>query len=893
MQASCKIAILTSVALSALAPTLFAPTAYAQSAPAQASAEPADDALGQIIVTGTRRADRTIADSPVPIDIIGAGTLANQGAVELNRALNALVPSFNFPQPSITDGTDVIRPATLRGLAPDQTLVLVNGKRRHTTALLNINGSVGRGSAAVDLNLIPTAAIGRIEVLRDGAAAQYGSDAIAGVINIVLKNAREGGSVSASFSQYVTTVDGVREITGIQRDAAGNPIVVEPGNQIFATNLGEERKPRDGETLTLSANFGLPLGPEGFINLTAEYRDRNDTNRAGFDPRRQFPLINGASDPREFTFNRLTHRFGDAATTDYSFFLNAGLALNAFMEVYTFASYNKRDGESAGFFRRPNDARNRNFSVLNPALPVASQPFTPFFPEGFLPLIVTDLEDYSAAVGIKGEVAKWNYDISFSIGNNTFDFGVENSFNTSLGAASPTSFDAGGLNYQQFSLNADVQRTYEDVGFIQSLSVAAGVEFRQEDYRIRVGDLPSRTNGPFAARGAAGGSQVFSGFNTPISEDRRNISAYIDLDADITERFNIAVAGRFEDFSDFGSDVNGKVSARFEVVEGFALRGAVSTGFRAPSLQQQFFTSIATNNIGGVLVDAGTFAVNNPIAQALGSQPLDAETSVSFSGGFVFNAIPRFNLTVDYYNIKIKDRIVVTENLGASGASPASVNAQIGAFLAAQGINASAIRFFVNGLDSRTQGVDVVATYRLDLGGAGNLNLTAAYNYNKTELSNIISTLGPLAQFPGVVLFGRQEALRLEQGQPRSKIVLSADYSVEGLGVSLKTTRFGRVLAPGVPLPITPDVLGRDDVVLEGKFITDLEIRYTLFDRLTLAVGANNLFDVYPTGLPTGAAPAALGGGQFNVNNFFIPFSAFSPFGFNGRQLYARANFTF
>jgi iron complex outermembrane recepter protein len=901
-----------SILLASVAVSFLPMASYAQSAPdGQAAGE--ETALEEIIVTGTRRADRTVADSPVPVDVLGAEALSNQGTTELNRALNTLVPSFNFPQPSITDGTDVIRPATLRGLAPDQTLVLVNGKRRHVTSLLNINGSVGRGSAAVDMNLIPTAAIKRIEVLRDGAAAQYGSDAIAGVINVVLKDASDGGSATASFSQYRTRLSGVPQITGVARDASGNPILTPDSptasaNHIFRLESnGEERKVNDGETWTLATNIGLPLGANGFFNFTAEYRDRNPTNRTGADPRRQYvALTGGAPDPREFTFDRYSHRYGDAATEDFNFFVNAGIELNEMVELYAFGSYGKRDGNSAGFYRRANDARNRNWSAIpanlqpvNGVAPVGATtavinalPFTPFYADGFLPNIDTDLEDYSFAVGAKGEVASWNYDLSFVYGRNAFDFGVSNSFNTSLGATSPTTFDSGGLRFRQYAINADVQRTFEQVGFLDSLSVAFGLEYRNENYGIRQGDAASRANGPFSIPpyGAAGGAQVFGGFAVAVDEGRNNWSAYVDLDADVTDRWSIAVAGRYEDYSDFGSDWNGKLATRFEVSEQISLRGAVSTGFRAPSLHQQFFTSIATNNIGGVLVEAGTFGVDNPISRALGSVPLEPETSFSFSGGLVLQPMDNWKITADYYNIKINDRIVVTENLGASGSSPAAVNAAIGTFLRNQGINASAVRFFVNGLDSRTQGVDIISTYRLDLNEAGMLSLTAAYNYNKTTLSNIISTLGPLAQFPGVVLFGRQESLRLEQGQPRTKLVLSGDYDWNGLGISLKSTRYGEVFAPGVDAPPIPGGLGRNDIVLEPKWVTDLEVRYTLFDIVTLAVGANNLFDVYPTSLPTGVAPANVGGGNYSVNNYFLPYSSFSPFGFNGRQVYGRVS---
>ncbi|MFA9201667.1 MAG: TonB-dependent receptor plug domain-containing protein, partial [Cypionkella sp.] len=336
----------------------------------QASAEGEAIPQEQIIVTGTRRTDRTVADSPVPIDVIGGEQLADQGYTDTNRILNQLVPSFNFPQPSITDGTDALRPATLRGLAPDQTLVLVNGKRRHTSALLNLNGSVGRGSAAVDLNTIPPLAIERIEVLRDGAASQYGSDAIAGVINVQLKR-REGNRAQVTYGKYITTMDDVLQQGGPVVGANGQPVLdanAGAGGVYQLTHTGAERKRRDGETLTLATNFGLPVGEGGYANVTLQFQDRDPTNRAAADPRQQYPsLAGGLADPRELTIDRYTHRYGDAATSDYTIFFNGGYELSPAAELYAFTSYNVRDAESAGFYRRANDPRNRDFSASTTA----------------------------------------------------------------------------------------------------------------------------------------------------------------------------------------------------------------------------------------------------------------------------------------------------------------------------------------------------------------------------------------------------------------------------------------------------------------------------------------------------------------------------------------------
>jgi iron complex outermembrane recepter protein len=851
---------------------------------------------GAIIVTGTRRADRTVADSTVPIDIISAKSLLENGYTETNRLMAQLVPSFNFPQPSITDGTDVIRPATLRGLGPDQTLVLVNGKRRHTTALLNINGSVGRGTAAVDINLIPSAALERVEVLRDGAAAQYGSDAIAGVINFQLRRDRKGARFSATYGQYETSVSGVRRVTGIQTSTPGVPVIA-PDGTFSLIDTGKDRRASDGKTLTLTGNIGIPLSDEGFLNITGEYRDRDPTNRTGYDPRRQFGS-SGAFEAREFTFDRLSHRYGDAKTRDYTVFANAGMPV-ADLEFYGFGSYGHRDGNSGGFYRLSNDARN----VLS------------IYPEGFLPEINSTLEDYSLTGGLKGEVSGTQVDLSVSYAHNSFDFFISNTLNASLGAASPTSFDSGGLRYGQLLGNLDVNRNIE-VGFLKSLNLAGGLEYRRETYEIRAGEPdsfragpalvgvnnPSSPPGGFGA-GAAPGAQVFPGFQptiggqqvTGVERRRDSVSAYVEADADIDDALTIQAAGRYEHYSDFGSDMNGKLSARFEPFNGFALRGSASTGFRAPSLQQQFFAAAATNNVNGVLVDAVTLPVGNPVALALGAKPLKAETSISYSAGVAINPAPRLNITVDYYHIDIDDRIVVSENLTAtrdalgnpSGATT-SPGFQIAQILNNAGFRTiSAARFFVNGIDTRTQGVDAVATYRADLGQFGMLTVTAGLNYNKTRINGRNATPGALSQVPGVVLFGRQESLRIERGQPRTRVNLGLDYDYEIFGLTLRGNRYGMVVDGGTE--------ALNDVFLGPKWVADLELRVKPVGNLDLAIGANNLFDAYPDNIPHGQAVDPVTGAIRNlaVTRYVAPFSNFSPFGFNGRFIYARATVAF
>jgi len=853
-----------------------------QDAPTEAQAQGDTPDQQTIVVTGTRRTDRTVADSPVPVDVLSAESLGHTGFTEVNRALNQEVPSFNFPQPSITDGTDVIRPATLRGLGPDQTLVLINGKRRHTSALLNINGSVGRGTSAVDINLIPVIALSRVEVLRDGAAAQYGSDAIAGVINFQLRSAPSGGKATATYGQYYTHVDDVQTYDGVIV-GPGNTPVTAPDGTLQLDYTGKDRKRTDGATLTLAGVVGLPVLADGHINIAAELQDRDDTNRTGADPTRQYALIGGALDPRELTFDRFSHRYGDAKTRDYKVFVNSAVPLGAGgTEAYAFASYNHRDGNSAGFYRTASNSRNV------PAI----------YPDGFLPVISTDTEDYAGTLGVRGDLSGWRWDVSGQWGQDKVDFTIKNSLNTSLGPTSQTEFDSGGLKYNQALFNLDVSR---DLGFAKETVLSLGAEYRRESFDIRPGEVNSYVAGPFPG---PSGAQVFPGFQPVIGgvrvdepNSRNNKSVYAEIDSDLSDIISLQGALRYEDYSDFGSDLNWKLSGRIEPTPGIAVRASASTGFRAPSLQQQFYAARATNNVAGVLLETVTLPVDNPVAIALGASPLEPEQSFSLSGGIVISAIPRLNVTIDAYQVDIDDRIVVTDNLAATRdpitrapCSTAPCGNPTGAAIAAILNNAGfqfvdAARFFVNGVDTRTRGLDLVATYRFPDVGGGRLNLTGGFNYNKTKIRKLLAAPGPLANVPNLVLFGRQESLRLVEGQPRTKVNLSADYDRDWLGATLRTTRYGKVLDAGAPAS------GVQDIHLAAKWITDAELRFSpMGDRYEFALGVNNLFDVYPTNTPRGRVIDPVSGLPVNLpaSRYVTPFSNFSPFGFNGRYLYGR-----
>jgi iron complex outermembrane receptor protein len=924
-----RVALLTSLSALALAaaPAAAQPPAQPPEGDQAAAADQGVTNADTIVVVGTRRSDRTVADSPVPVDVIGSEAITNTGQTETNRILNSLVPSFNFPQPSIADGSDALRPATLRGLSPDQTLVLINGKRRHVSALLNINGTVGRGSAAVDLNLIPGLAISRIEVLRDGASSQYGSDAIAGVINIQLKKAGHGGRASVTYGRYITTVDNVANVTGLQLNSAGQPQLDPADPRYFLANTNGNRKARDGDQVTSAINFGLPLGPHGFINATAEYHYREATNRAGFDLRPNYVPAGGPFDPREVSFNRLEFRFGDPQTRDYNIFVNSGFELGPDWELYAFGSFNRRYSDSAANYRQANNAANRDFAAIAPNVAPNNANFVALTPNGFLPLIDTTMKDYAGTVGVRGNVAGWKADLSIGRGHDSFDYQINNTLNTSFGTASQNSFYAGGLRYGQTVANLDLSNDYQ-VGFAKPLTVAFGGEYREEDFKIRPGELQSYAIGPlfrpavattaancatqqgvfnagtgicsFPGRGAGAGAQGFPGIPANAATDvkRHSWAAYGELDTDPVAGLTTTLAGRFEHFSDFGDTWNGKFAARWEPIHGYALRGSISNGFRAPSLQQQFFTTTSTNFIAGVPVDISTVAVNSPVAQALGSKPLKPEKSVNLSAGFTANPMHGLTFTVDFYRIKIKNRIVLTENLGAAGSGNAAQNAAVKAVLDANGFQSvGAARFFINGLDTTTRGVDAVASYRFNAGGIGNWTLTAAYNYNKTKIDRRLNGLGPLATIPGLVLFGRVEGIRFTDGQPRDKVVLSADGDIGPFGITARTTRYGKVVSPGAAAPIAdPTSLtayGPDDIFLKAKWITDFELRVKAGDRAEFAIGANNLFDVYPTRSPFGPRPAAAGGGFYPANQEYIPYSIFSPFGFDGRYVYGRMSVNF
>ena len=822
-----------------------APLAAAQEAPQSAGAEAVAPAESQddIVVTGTRTAGRSRFDSAAPVDVLSAATLQRQGTTELGAALSAVVPSIDFPRSSAVDGTDSIRPATLRGLSPDQTLVLINGVRAHTSALLNTNGSVGRGSAAVDLNTIPSVALERIEVLRDGAAAQYGSDAIAGVVNLRLREARSGGGATATYGQYITDVETARG----------------------------QRNEHDGETVTVSGWQGFGLGSQGFLTLSAEYLNRNATSRGDFDPRKT-PI-------------RVRSRFGDPEVEQYSIYANAGYGLgDSGWELYGFGGYQHRDSTSAAT-PRINGGTDNNLSAAALAA---------LYPDGFTPLINVKSEDVTLTEGLRGEVAGWKVDLNLSYGRNKLSFYTRNSGNATYGASSQREFYDGSLTYDQIVTGLDVSKELP-LGE-GSINIATGAEYRREGFQIGAGEPASydrNPNLPTPAPSTLGsGAQGFPGFqpSNRVDVHRSNVSGYLDIEAKPVEALTLGAAVRGESYSDFGETVNGKLSARYEFAPWIAVRGTASTGFRAPSLQQQYFTSTASvlttvtlptvpPTSTNVIVETGLFPSISAVGTALGGKPLRPEKATNLSAGIVLRS-GGFDLSVDAYRIKIRDQIALSENL--SGAVVAALLAQ-----SPETSSVTAGRFFLNGIRSTTKGIDVVAHYRAVTSGIGTFDLTAAGNFNDIKVTRapapatITALVNGASTSVTLPIFSRQRIISFEQGTPRTKVVGTVDWSLGDLGVTARGSYYGDVTQP------SSNGFAEDDIHTGRHTIFDLEARYQVIRNVNLAVGANNVFDTYPDYVKlTSSRGTTLNG------TGLVGFPYYSPFGFNGRYLYARVGVT-
>ncbi|WP_165731184.1 TonB-dependent receptor [Polaribacter sp. 20A6] len=744
--------------------------------------------LSEVVLVGTRNPRQTKLETPVAVDIVDVSKIKLTSAqTTANDLLANLVPSFNSNRQSSSDGTEHVDPASLRGLGPDQVLVLINGKRRHTTSLLNNQNTVGNGSVGTDLSSIPSAAIDRIEVLRDGAAAQYGSDAIAGVINIILK-----------------------KNTGL-----------EVGTTYGLTSEG------DGETFNLNVNYGTELGTKGgFINLTAEFNDRGKTSRSqnhnlviydqsdlgnffAYDfsndgaRERDDELINAAGLTRDdFNF-----QVGDAAITNTQLFVNLELPTSKNGTFYAAGGGNYRTGNGFGFRRLPSEGH-----VLE------------IFPNGFQPILESTIIDLSLIAGYRAKLGEWDFDLSNTNGYNQFDYGISNTVNDALGINSPTSFDAGGHTFLQNTVNLDFSK-FDDT-IMSGLGLAFGAEYRYENYTIYAGE-----EGSYIGNGA----NSFPGFapSNEVDEQRSSVGIYADVELNFTDKFLVDVAGRFENYSDFGNTINGKIAARYKLTDAVVLRGAFGTGFRAPSLQQQYFNNIATDLVDGNLINGGTFRNDSEIAQTLGIPELKEETSTSISVGLTAKVTNNFQITLDAYKVDIDDRIIYTGSLGNDVYGDEIPELQ--AIL--QPLGVSSARFFTNAINTSTAGVDLVMNYKVPL-NEGALNFSLLYNHNETEVDDTLNNVPDIFVGQEDVYFGAQEKSLIESNNPQDKAIFTVDLTKNKFGVMLRNTYWGEITRNGFPFGGAQ--------LHSGKLTTDLTGSYNINDNLSLTVGANNLFDVLP-----------------------------------------------
>ncbi|MGH8239312.1 MAG: TonB-dependent receptor domain-containing protein, partial [Steroidobacteraceae bacterium] len=621
----------------------------------------------------------------------------------------------------------------------------------------------------------------------------------------------------------------------------------------------------DGDTLVASIWKGLALGEAGFVTVAAEYKDQEHTERGGYDMRRQYPFLPGnVFDPRETTFNRFNSWYGEPELDQKTVFVNAGYDFAAGAHMYGWASWQDRDAKAPGFYRLADDPSGRNVIEI--------------YPDGFLPFIAPEVTDYSAAYGVRWQLGDWDMDSSLVYGKNKMEFTIENTLNRSLGVASKTVFDAGGFDYDQLVLNLSGVRPVEMSAFASPLNVAVGVEARREEYSIFAGEPDSYRNGGVLLNGqpTASGAQVFAGFrpSNAGSEDRTAVGTYIDLEANVTEQFLASVAVRGEHYSDFGENVSGKVAGRYDFTESFALRASVQSGFRAPSLQQQFFQTTSTNFIGGIPFDVTTFPATDPIARALGSQELDPEESLGFSVGAVIR-LGEVDVTIDAYRIDIDDRIVLSENL---------TSVAVRNFLTQQGfIGVGGGRFFINGVDTETQGVDVVVNWPVET-GVGRFDFTFTANYNETDVTSVPATAQLAALSPPPVLFDRVNILTFEEGTPKDKFSAQINWNLDRWGATLRGVRYGEVFSPDTAATFATVAAGTrpNDITLGAQTLVDLEGRFDITDHIRVALGAENLLDEYPDPNTPGANPT---GTQ--------SFSNYSPFGRSGRFVYGRMSYKF
>lgn len=919
--------------------------------------------LDEIVVTGSRGGGRVVTESTVPVDVIGIAQLTTQAPQNnLNQILNVVAPSFTSNTTTVADGTDHIDPAQLRGLGPDQVLVLLNGKRRHTSSLVNVNGSPGRGSVGTDLNAIPAFAIEKIEVLRDGAAAQYGSDAIAGIINVKMKEAT--GKLNLALYSGAN----------------------------FSKGSNDNSGGMDGGNLQVDANYGFRIAKKGFLNITGSLLARQPTYRADyttgsifnaynaieyrtlqsggnvntlvsdvsaiksgalgvnyFTPAMQTAIAGAASisdlqkilnidvtenelsvrglDRRDFNM-----RVGQSKLRSVQVFANGAIPIGEQHEFYAFGGYGKRNGNAAGFYRRPNQSRT----------------YTGIFINGFLPEIHSVVQDASVAAGVRGELGTFHYDLSNTFGSNSFDYSIENTVNTTMLQNSPTVFDAGGLHFKQNTINLDLNRKFD---ILSGFNLAFGAEGRFESYRIAAGNLNSyarfdvngvpidenNLNGAaptdFFGSARPGGAQVFPGFR-PVNEretqdaNRQSVAVYGDVELDVTTKWLLAGALRFENYSDFGNTTNFKLATRYKLTDNINVRGAFSTGFRAPSLAQIYYNATATQFVGGIPFEVGTFSNASEAAKLLGIPSLTQEKSKSVSAGFTAK-IPQANLTItaDGYFVRIDDRVVLTDQFSRPSGTVSGAELQLQQLF--DRANATAATFFSNAINTQSKGIDVVISQRAKFANGHRLQTDLAGTVSKTKQVGDVKASDILRENKQINrYYSETSRVYLEEAIPRIKVNMSNTLTINKLDVFMRNAYFGKVTDPNVvdvngdgfvgAKIVNGQAVENEHPVWGGKLITDLSIGYQFNAVVKLVVGANNIFDIYPnknfgptpakrpTNIVGGAITTASGlaaNGQIEYKsapesidlsnaNQFVYSRNVSQFGMNGRFLFARLNFT-
>ncbi|MFC3710972.1 TonB-dependent receptor plug domain-containing protein [Sphingoaurantiacus capsulatus] len=771
-----------------------AQTAADAAAPTQVAMNDSD--AEDIIVLGSRRRDRTIADSPVAIDVIQPEVVTTTGYTDVNDALRTLVPAFNAQRLPLNDGSSFVRPITLRASPSDHVLLLLNKKRRHRSAIVQIGTghATTSGSQGQDFNVIPTIALSRIEVLRDGASAQYGSDAIAGVINLELKEDTEGGSIIAHMGQYYKG---------------------------------------DGDTYDVQGNFGLPLWDSGFMNISAQYTDQKKTFRGG--------QPNGAAALRasgQAGVPKFPAELGEPDYTSFKTVLNAGLDLGGDAEAYFFANYMTTDS-TVGFSYRQSRAAGgfpAHATFGNSAFDgTAAHPeifdLTRIYPGGFVPQFTGDLTDLGLVGGFRDTNGPLTWDVSARLGKSKVDYTIANTINPSLGVRSPTVFKPGSLEQKEVQLDGEVGYT-SDVGFASDLLVFGGVSYRKETYTIGAGDLASYTAGPL--RDLPVGSNGFQGFSPNIAGafDSSSYAIFAEADTDPVEGWNIALAARYEDYKEFGDNLSAKAATRFELSDMFAIRGSVSTGFRAPAAGQVFGTSQTsqidriTNNF---ILDA-VLIPGSPAAQIFGSAPLKPETSFNKSAGLVFQPGNGLLATLDFYQIDVDDRLLLTPSVTTTPAQRAA----LAALGFPNGASVQQVRYFQNKLDTRVRGFDFVTTYGFEWGGGNKTDLSLALNYNEQHLKSNPQGFYTVAQ-----------VIEFEEGTPNWRGNASVTNKIGDFNLMVRGTYYGSWKR----LDGAANFLPRKAVV-----IWDAEIGYDVSEQFGLAVGARNVFDKYPPGRGPGLA---------------------------------------